>query len=41
MLYDILARFPPEQLDIGVEQFFESGEVAVLPALQSGVRLLH
>src|SRR5205085_6733880 len=36
-----LARFPPKQLDIGIEQLFESCEVAVLPALQSGARLLH
>src|SRR6266487_5950681 len=35
------ARFPPEQLDIGIEQLFERCEVAVLPGLQSGARLLH
>ena len=29
-----VARLPPKQLDIGVEQFFEGLEIAVLPGLQ-------
>ena len=34
-------RLPPEEFDIGVEQFFEGREVAVLPGLQSGAGLLY